>query len=258
MFSLLTTTSFTQTPSCLSCFAIPPAITAYFCGADVASNQDVGLGKKRKGFFSGVKSFAEFLSCRHEQGERTGEHHRSVYRIGIGNQDNRSGYSHAFSIIAQPDGSFYWLQSFIKHYSLQNWMEKVDAVGNSYAHLSLKQLQSKLEQVSRLMNISSWSPEANDDYYELFGVDKEKEALKRGKPPVHSTWKPTHRLDSFAWDEACEYPLPTSDSDPESPVDDESNNSNQYSNDSYSVDECLVPLIKSMLFELREELPSLS
>jgi hypothetical protein len=65
------------------------------------------------------------------------------------------------------------------------------------------------------MMIGGWTEQANSDYFELFGVDKEKEAAKMGKAPVSTTWEPTHRLDSFYWDEACEYPLPPESADDE-------------------------------------------
>lgn len=58
------------------------------------------------------------------------------------------------------------------------------------------------------MEIGGWTAEANSDYNELFGVDKEREAATKGKPPVASIWKPNHRLSSFYWDEACEYAVP--------------------------------------------------
>jgi len=233
------------------CSTTRSAVTAYFCGADVAKNQDAALGNKRKGHYYGVQPFVDFLSCRHQQGEKQHNHRRSVYRIGIACQDNMAGYSHAFSIVAQPDGSFFWLQSFIGHYSLPKWMKQVDP-------LSLEDLLAKLNQVQRLMNITGWSTQANADYHELFGVDKEKEAMKRSKPPVHLTWQPTHRLDAFYWDEACEYPLPPES--PDSPAqpggkgdDNEDTNNEPFDgtigDDKY--DECVLPLVESMLQELQ-------
>jgi hypothetical protein len=77
------------------------------------------------------------------------------------------------------------------------------------AHLSYDELLGKLDQVQRLMNITGWTEQANQDYYQLFGVDKEKEALRKGKSPVSTTWEPKHRLEHFGWDEACEYPVPS-------------------------------------------------
>jgi len=190
------------------CSTARSAITAYFCGAQVAGNQDAALEKDAKLPYSGVKSFSDFTSCRHKQGESKGDHRRSVYRIGISTEASLSGYSHAFSIIAQPDGSFFWLQSFISHYSLPKWMSKMDEDGTPHADLTLDGLQTKLKQVDRLMKISGWSSQANTDYLELFGVDKEQEAMDRHKPPVRLTWEPSHRLKAFYWDEACEYPTP--------------------------------------------------
>eukprot|EP00339_Tiarina_fusa_P020331 CAMPEP_0117073676 /NCGR_PEP_ID=MMETSP0472-20121206/51880_1 /TAXON_ID=693140 ORGANISM="Tiarina fusus, Strain LIS" /NCGR_SAMPLE_ID=MMETSP0472 /ASSEMBLY_ACC=CAM_ASM_000603 /LENGTH=194 /DNA_ID=CAMNT_0004798331 /DNA_START=574 /DNA_END=1155 /DNA_ORIENTATION=- len=173
-------------------------------------NQDVALEDKRKSSYLGVSSFSEYIACRHGKAEASnnGSHRRAVYRIGVGCEDSLAGYSHAFNIVAQPDGTFLWLQSYISQYSLQTWMSKRDSDGSPYGHLSLDQLLDKLQKVERLMGIWSWTPQANADYYELFGVNKDAEALKHGKPAVSTTWEHTHRLSVFVWDEACEYPLP--------------------------------------------------
>lgn len=79
-------------------------------------------------------------------------------------------------------------------------MDKKDIDGTPHAHLTFDALLSKLKQIERLMNIGSWSAQANTDYYELFGVDK---GLQN-----EYKWKSEHRLSIFRWDEACEYPLP--------------------------------------------------
>jgi hypothetical protein len=69
-------------------------------------------------------------------------------------------------------------------------MEKVDDAVDGLprrAHLSLDDLQAKLKQVDRLMKIIGCNHQANADYHELFGVDKEKAAMDRSKPPVRLT-----------------------------------------------------------------------
>jgi hypothetical protein len=126
-------------------------------------------------------------------------------------------------------------------------MEKVNASGKPYAHLSLTEAtKGKLNQVNQLMYIRERSIKVNDEYYEIFGVNKEKEALCQGKQPVHSTWKPTLCLDPFAWDEACKYPIgPAAQS-----VEEEDDNSiNKDHHDMHGFDQCLIPLYRSMLEE---------
>ena len=117
-----------------------------------------------------------------------------------------SGYSHAFSIITQPDGSYYWLQSFIGHYSLATWMKKKDSIKSGVAGIMTHdELLDKLDKMDRLMKIDGWTDEANDDYLDLFNVDKNLENARNRK---HRRWVPDHRLSQFVWDEACEYPVP--------------------------------------------------
>ncbi|KAL7544214.1 hypothetical protein ACHAWF_007599 [Thalassiosira exigua] len=182
------------------CATTQTAVTAYFCGADVATNLDVGRGSNRKMPHFGTESLQKYLQCRYEQGERNdGVHRRSVYRIGIYSSEN-PGYNHAFNIVAQPDGTFFWLQSFIGHYSLTTWMKKADAkkVSGLSGHLTYPELLEKLRKVGRLMSTYSWTDQANADYLDLFNADKTNESkLNPG------------RLDVFDWEEACEYPLPS-------------------------------------------------
>merc|ERR1712224_312211 len=112
-------------------------------------------------------------------GYKSGNVRRSVYRLGIACQDNLAGYSHAFSIVTQPDGSYLWLQSYIKHYSLQKWMAQKRSDGSIRGKLTFTQLMEKLNQLDRLMSINSWTEQANEDYGDLFFVNKNKEVLRQ-------------------------------------------------------------------------------
>ena len=198
------------------CSTTKDAITAYMCGAEVATNMDVGkLGSQsHKTPNSGITFLKDYIQCRHQQGSKRNSHRRSVYRIGIGSNDHLSGYSHVFSIVAQPDGTFLWLQSFVGHYSLTTWMKQKDQTKTSglSGHLTFPELLQKFQKMERLMSIDSWTDQANDDYLDLFNVDKRKESLgdTRARTTVYK-WNLDHRLDHFGWDEACEYPLPEDD-----------------------------------------------
>ena len=180
------------------------------CGADIATNLDLAHGFNRKIVELGTDSFRMYIQCQHQNGRKNGTHRRSVYRLDIGSEDQFAGYSHAFSIVAQPDGTFYWLQSFIGHYSLSTWMKKVDFTNKSglAGHLTLDELMRKLHKVDRLMNIHDWTDEANQDYLDLFNVDMNVAAIKNSSARKRMAWNDTHRLSIFQWDEACEYPLP--------------------------------------------------
>ena len=193
------------------CSSTMGSMTAYFCGKKVALDRDVALKEKSKLPFIGINSFRDFIKCRYEAGRYNGDNHkRSVYRLGIGCQDSFAGYSHAFSIIAQPDGSFMWLQSYIQQYSLPRWMAQSKPDGSPRGKLSYDELLAKLDRIESLMSIDGWDEEANANYLDLFFVDKNKEAMNRGTKSVSQDWKVTHRLEFFSWDEACEYPLPDS------------------------------------------------
>ena len=194
------------------CSTTRSGVTAYFCEVGVATNWDAALGPEGKMGRFGTRSFGELLRCRHEEGERRGgrDHRRSVYRLGIGCEDSLAGYSHAWIIVAQPDGTFFWMQSFIQQYSLSTWLKKVDFTKDSglAGHLSLAELLNKLNMIERLMKIDAWTEEANSDYLDLFNVDKNLEAARGSFGRPRKKWNTDHRLSVFSWDEACEYPLP--------------------------------------------------
>lgn len=220
------------------CATTRSAISAYFCGRAVATNNDVALGNTNwKGYNYGTASLKEYIQCRYygyknknnynnnsnsniiknsddnnrsKDNNNNKHHRRSVYRIGIGCTKECRGFAHAFSIVAQPDGNFIWLQSFVTFYSLSTWMKEKDArkeSGLSY-RLTFQELMDKLDTIDRLMKISRsvWSSESNGYYKDLFNVDQSDNLLRSTRA---KRWNPNHPLDVFTWDEACEYPLPS-------------------------------------------------
>ncbi|KAL9184709.1 hypothetical protein ACHAXT_012679 [Thalassiosira profunda] len=213
------------------CSTTRSGVTAFYCGADVATDQDVAHGLNAKSWNFGTDSFREYLACRHAQGQRDGNHRRSVFRLGAGCKSDRAGMSHAWSIVAQSDGTYWWLQSYINKYSLSSWMKKADNTKQSgiAGQLTFDELLKKLDILDRLMSIKGWTSQANDDYLYLFNVDKEMEPAKR--------WNDSYRLSSFSWDEACEWPLPkgylAKDQEQEAGQKDTLDD-----NESYAADEC--------------------
>ena len=193
------------------CATTQHAVTAYFCGARVASNElnDVMLGRDDDSFATsptyhpneGVGAFSDHLVCRHSQGEESGGvHKRSVYRINFFPENDELIFGHTFNIVAQPDGTFMWLQSFIGFYSLSSWLAQKDSTQSGLrGHLTLSEVLAKLDQIGALMEVESWDDEANSIYDDLFNADKSY---------ATDEWDSSHRLSTFIWDEACEYPAP--------------------------------------------------
>lgn len=186
------------------------AVTAYYCGLDVAHNLD-----QRKGTSSvhhrighqgvgdaAILSFAAWLRDMHAAAEAAGTPHpRFVYRLGVSSEDGKAGYAHVWNLVAQPDGSFHWLQSFINHYSLPSWLRQSDA--RSERHLPLETLLYKLELLGQLTRISRWDTFANDAYLRLFNVDMDRARRVDTREAIAR-----QRLQTFSWDVACEYPTP--------------------------------------------------
>lgn len=98
----------------------------------------------------------------------------------MGCNDNMAGYSHALSIVVQPR-HLLLVQSFISHYSLATWMKKISRSNESglAGHLTFDELLAKLDKIDRLMRIDDWTVQANQDYLDLFNVDKTLEMVDR-------------------------------------------------------------------------------
>ena len=196
------------------CTTTQSALTAYFCGSAVQHNQDTNADAGGpKGSYGGhgpeaIDGFSTILAAYHARGEAEGTHERHVYRLGIGSEDGKAGYAHVWNVVALPTGRFYWLQSFIGHYSLATWMDTL-AKGepDAVAGMSFEALQAKLDLLKTLFAFRKWDTETNRAYKELFNVDMAAARSKRDamakEESVH-----TQRLGSFSWDLACAYPTP--------------------------------------------------
>mmetsp|Transcript_33600 Transcript_33600/g.56519 ORF Transcript_33600/g.56519 Transcript_33600/m.56519 type:complete len:353 (+) Transcript_33600:163-1221(+) len=180
------------------------AVTAYFCGLDVASNRDQSRresGNSTALEFEGAAALDEHLVYMHRDLQAV------MYRLGIGSATpSDPPQSHVWSIVGHPDGTFHWLQSFVGHYSLQEWMTHVEKIGEK--NLSLAQLRAKLRQVQELQAVEAWTERANALYLELFHVDQSKAAQARGGGGRHEWVAEEHGLVHLTWDMACVYPLP--------------------------------------------------
>ena len=193
------------------CTSTQTAVIAYFCGTDVAANQDRKAEGGPKGSFgshdaSGIAKFEELLASKHSLAEVSGGvHERAVFRLGVGSEDGKAGYAHVWTIVGLPSGRYLWLQSFVSHYSLHKWMDTVDAStdGKGAEGLALATLKSKLKLLSTLFRIKVWDEAANSAYLELFGVDMIKsKAWSKHEHISHQ------RLGHFSWDTACAFPTP--------------------------------------------------
>jgi len=210
----------TETMRVTRCATTSSALAGYFCGRSVQHNQD-RHSATRKGYFGGsgheaIVPLNSTLAIHHAEGERalaagTGAHRRLVYRIGVAPEDGAAGYAHVWTVVALPTGRFYWLQSFIGHYSLHSWMRKLErehGVAEAARGLSLETLQRKLTTLASLFRFDRWDEAANTAYESLFNVDMfrargKRDALTKREKVEHQ------RLGSFQWDVACEFPTPT-------------------------------------------------
>ena len=63
--------------------------------------------------------------------------------------------------------------------------------------LTYDELVSNLDKMDRLMKIDGWTAEANDDYLDLFNVDKNLEKARKMSARAQRRWAPDHRLSHF-------------------------------------------------------------
>ncbi|KAJ1634749.1 hypothetical protein T492DRAFT_1133670 [Pavlovales sp. CCMP2436] len=180
------------------------ALALYFCGTEHANNlnRDQAIVSPGLVFAGGadiLESFQNFIVAQRKFATPEKGHAHLVYRLGVSAETRgKPAMDHVWTVVAQPDGSYHWLQGYIQKYSLQTWMAHAERTGQR--RLTAEQLLSKLDDLATLMrNKIAWTEASNRIYMELFH-----KALR-----IIAEWRPEHRLSTFTWDVAWEYPLPT-------------------------------------------------
>mmetsp|Transcript_919 Transcript_919/g.2797 ORF Transcript_919/g.2797 Transcript_919/m.2797 type:complete len:104 (-) Transcript_919:87-398(-) len=98
-----------------------------------------------------------------------------------------------------------WLQSYIDHYTLPDWMKEAKRRGEQY--LTHEQLLGKLDQFAELRRVSatSWTSRANELYKSLFFADVMKSSNAQ---IVNGGYTSQTQLTDMTFDLACVYPEP--------------------------------------------------
>jgi len=181
------------------CSTTQAALVSYFCGAEAAN---------RSTYFGGpgaaaLDDFEEVLAALRGHGEKE---RRYVFRLDVVSESGRPGFSHAWTVVLQPNGTLYWLQSFVGQYTLQEWMSS--RKGGRYASdgpaLHIRAFLEKLRRLRTLFNISSWGDAHNTAYHDLFWVDQ------RAQEGFYKFNMSDMSLGQFRWNLACRYPTPNS------------------------------------------------
>jgi len=173
------------------------SLTVYFCGAG-AANDHAGLYGDR-----GADALERFINATRAEAEDGGSYPTFVYRLGLGQYErSEPGLEHVWMIASMPDGTYRWLQSYISHYALQDWMKEAARRGEQ--SLTFAQLSRKLEDFRALRAASStaWTRRANDLYAKLFFVD-----VAKTDANFISHYSSAHAFNDLRWDVACLFPL---------------------------------------------------
>ena len=144
------------------------SITHYLCGEDIALRKKVHFELE---YGIDVESVVAFVNATHDNHIAKNTTERYVLRLGLGQHSHRQhiGISHVWCILFHEDGTFSWLQSFIGHYSLKQYMAKKSH------RLTYHGLIERLHRVQSLTLLQTWS----DGLYEsLFDVAPAAEELK--------------------------------------------------------------------------------
>ena len=229
------------------CSSTNYAVTAYFCGDAVASNKDrhVDINTYRETIVGdqGVDLLERFMGGLRDDrsgghGDGGGRQARTVFRFGFGpTHDTVDGepvghldIEHVWTVVALPTGEFWWLQSFIGHYSLLDWMSKPPLEGHeeeeeeeaetglensssgrprSRAIMGWKELRRRFD-LLRVLEAPRdlWDGEADDAYAELFDVRPSKTTIQGGHTIQSKVGKDPGRWKggSVSWDLACAWP----------------------------------------------------
>ena len=150
------------------CASTKFALSVYFCGAATAN----GEPNIWNGWAGALQQLRETLESMRMISMQDGVHPAFVYELSLGQRERSDpALEHVWTIVAQPDGTYMWLQSYIQHYTLQQWMKEAMRRGEQY--LTYDQLAAKLDAYEELRSAAAtgWTARANTLYEELFWVD---------------------------------------------------------------------------------------
>jgi hypothetical protein len=168
-----------------------PQITAYFCGDKVASNQDRGRrflvqhDDESDGMIGGhafeaddILEFLEYARTLSDGG--TKQARRFLFRFGIrgvyrpGPLDTASdtlSLEHVWTVVSLPNGTYYWLQSYISEYSLGEWMSKSAREGTN--PMSWEEMKHRIQLIREVEKprLHGWDQHVNRAYETLWNVN---------------------------------------------------------------------------------------
>ena len=190
----------TNTFAVTRCSSTSYAVTAYYCGLDIANNANANakvslahLASQREG----VASLRQYITQWHDntkQRKKDKDSSVSVIRLGVGqNERSEPALEHVWNIICQPDGTFLVYMSYISFYSLHEWMTHI---GGSLTILDMQQRLNQLEYVTKPQE--TWNQKMNDYYHDLFWVDVNKIVNNEVVP-----WKASVNTLKLSWNVAC-------------------------------------------------------
>ena len=177
------------------CASTKFALSVYFCGADTAN----GAPNIWNGWAGALQQLRETLESMRMISMQDGVHPAFVYELSLGQRERSDpALEHVWTIVAQPDGTYMWLQSYIQHYTLQQWMKESMRRGEQY--LTYEQLTAKLDkyQELRISAATGWTARANTLYKELFWVDVRENGDVR--------FSAANAIEDLWWQIRCKYP----------------------------------------------------
>ena len=179
------------------CASTKFALSVYFCGAATANGDELNTWN---GWAGGLEALRETLESMRMLSRKGGVHPAFVYELSLGQKERSDpALEHVWTIVAQPDGTYMWLQSYIQHYTLQRWMKEALRRGEQY--LTYEQLTAKLDKIQdlRAAAATDWTARANTLYEELFWVDVIK---KKGS----ISFSAANAIEDLWWQIRCKYP----------------------------------------------------
>lgn len=139
------------------CATTQYAISAYFCGNEAVARQSNPGGRSS----SDLKKILVGL-------DRLGDLDRrpqAIFRCNL-HKENDESVGHTFVIYAKPDGTYSMYQSFIRHYTLRQYM----AAHPERASMSHRTMMALLRNIQLIERASTWSADVDDAYSDLFHV----------------------------------------------------------------------------------------
>ena len=142
--------------------------------------------------------------------------HETFFRLHLNQNWDQDSLGHVWVLQRHKNNTYHWYQSFVKQYTLQQWMKKEEKQirkmkmkknSNTNGLLSKQYLLQRLEKIRKIISSNTWDNKVNQAYFELFDVNMQHLMGKSISPSIFGKGTGYDNTIEFEWQIDCIDPL---------------------------------------------------